>query len=1824
MPIYEYQGQQYDIATEDHAEAKAKILSYLDKQSAPTEPKSAPAKTAPKATPETESTGDAMGGDLGAAIMAEASPKKGKSIFENGTKMEPPTVDYEKNLETMRRSGSPDSVMFNPGRQLEAVDTQIARGKVRQEAATQKEAEKAAQERATLEQRDEAEGYSPLDLAKDTGIGLVGKGGTGLAQSVAGLGSLATGWIPGDEKINPLQLGQWGNMLDKLDKQFGVSFEKGNKFLTGLQSPRAQLQLGNVEKADGFFNTIKELGVNPLALIDTVASSIPSIVASGKVGGEVLRLWVSKATTEAVAKGLTGKAAEEYIRNRALTAATLAAHAAEGTLSAGSIAEEARAQGMEWEDYVAPAVAAGVGTALIGYGAGKAGAKLGIGDIETSLAARTAGVKGMGVTEGPALSGFLKEITKEGFFEEMPQSAQEQIFTNVATGRPWDEGVDKASAQGLMAGLATAGGHNAVMTALKKNSVEAAPMGSPTTSEQTRIEPTFGLEEQLASTKKPPTQPTPSAEGAPDVGQPIDKTGGVSPDVVGQPDQVAPAGGVEEPTADGVVPAGEDVGSVTEGAGAQPQALTFTTAKGSVYVVGEDGKTSRTKNSEGRGQGTTYEPHMAMYVQPGDHENILNDMRSGLGGNSVRLGYIDNNKFYYVEDVADIPEGAQSFVGVFNKKKGTPIGLYPALTTPEIGFHPVEKLYTPDGMSNTHIGNAIVDIQPVAPTGEQAAPTQEETAQASVSPVVSTTTINVGGKKSVKVKRRDGSVEVDGVQTVPPKGQPKPTKQGAPVGTQTTQAVQAATQGQEAPAAPAEVAEEEAKDKRTLKQKQAAVEQMGEALARTHDAETILEEASALQRLRNLDVMPLLEEVADGLDYAQRAAFVVVPPTSVLADVGGVHIPELKNTWRLYQQMEGMTREMMHEGAMLLDKLVSLVPTPESQKRMGDAVLLATGSQIDPRVDRSVKELNEVYDALTPDEKEAFDLVFAHYDSDADLLEQLMVDGVEALGSSDSAKLMAVMKEVLGKENRIQPYAPLTRDQGGKYWLQVGSGKGSEFYIRSSRTERNRLAKAVAKERGISLEQLKADGELAMGNDINDLRKRVLDSSDALRKLYVMIDDADFTAEEQGASLQKAKDGMKDSAFQLWLHMQPENSARKQFVHRSKTPPAGFETDVIKALANSIVKFSNHAARMKYTPLIRRSIAQAKSSIAEREEYTPYVAEMAKRMDDSLSPQKQDFWHGAAQFLNATSFGFFLTESTAFMQLLGTYQMGVPQLLKKHSVADVTREMGGMMAVWKTTGKYDKDGSWMMRTISEAADLQDLPSDSAEEKQRKYFEREAVDAMHKSNVAESTAARNVLNLKDVPTDQHGTFTQQAKRFMPMYIVSSLIHAAERLSREITYMASFRLNRDAALKKFHESATYKGAKNKLAAEREFLENNLDKFVTTAADDVDKAFFSYSEGNKPRYMRNVMGKLALTFFTFQLNAASFLVRNLIGMMKPLPGETRKECFRTFTALMGTTWSLSGVSGMFGMPAIVAFVYALMKAKAGDDEPDELKDMDPMEAFKVWLYEQLGDVTIGGVSLAQAIDKGPITAFSGIDVASRTGMSNILMPPELRESRSTREGVLNYAQWVGGANLQMILTMSDGADLLVDGEYERGLEKLVPWATVRNKMVAFRHWREGEESIKVGDEIMSAEMFKTGELLAEMVGLRPVLLTDVAAANRKATAMVAHVTDARKDILAKIERADRKGELERGIDARELKDKFNDKYRSLFPNMVISNEDVFDYKQAKADQRRRSWGGFEFNKNNKVMAEQVTERSRAALLKRELESIPRVEIKGVGKKE
>jgi len=152
----------------------------------------------------------------------------------------------------------------------------------------------------------------------------------------------------------------------------------------------------------------------------------------------------------------------------------------------------------------------------------------------------------------------------------------------------------------------------------------------------------------------------------------------------------------------------------------------FTTSQGSTYQVDADGKTSRTKNSKGAGQGETYAPHPALYVSPEAQQRVLDDKNADGSNRSIRLGYHADGMFHPITDLTQIPQGAIPAVAVQDKTNNKVVGIYEASTKPQVGLHPVEKLYTEDGNSSTHVGNQIVDVRQGNVETPQAELTDEE------------------------------------------------------------------------------------------------------------------------------------------------------------------------------------------------------------------------------------------------------------------------------------------------------------------------------------------------------------------------------------------------------------------------------------------------------------------------------------------------------------------------------------------------------------------------------------------------------------------------------------------------------------------------------------------------------------------------------------------------------------------------------------------------------------------------------------------------------------------------------------------------------------------------------------------------------------------------------------------------------------------------------------------------------------------------------------------------------------------------------------------
>ncbi|MET3135495.1 hypothetical protein AAKU55_005805, partial [Oxalobacteraceae bacterium GrIS 1.11] len=307
-------------------------------------------------------------------------------------------------------------------------------------------------------------------LIGDAGIKLA-QGAVDLGSSVVGLGSLAS-----------------GGMIGKSARALGYDPKRTNEALGDYLSDSQKAADAKVGAADGFMDTVAASVQNPRSIVGGIAESAPGMLAGMGVTGAIARGIAVKAAL-ATAEGAAASAAE-LAAGKSAAAATKAAlatkaggtaaqgaieaagtklmgigSAAEGAQSAGQIADDAQAAGRSYGDYALPALAAGAGTSAIGFSAGKL-----MGDAATELAtgARSAGVHGgMAARIG-------KEFLSEGVLEEMPQSAQEQYFTNVAQG---EQDRMKGIGNAAGAGLITGGVMGAGMGALQGN--HGAPAVAP-------------------------------------------------------------------------------------------------------------------------------------------------------------------------------------------------------------------------------------------------------------------------------------------------------------------------------------------------------------------------------------------------------------------------------------------------------------------------------------------------------------------------------------------------------------------------------------------------------------------------------------------------------------------------------------------------------------------------------------------------------------------------------------------------------------------------------------------------------------------------------------------------------------------------------------------------------------------------------------------------------------------------------------------------------------------------------------------------------------------------------------------------------------------------------------------------------------------------------------------------------------------------------------------------------------------------------------------------------------------------------------------------
>jgi hypothetical protein len=713
-------------------------------------------------------------------------------------------------------------------------------------------------------------------------------------------------------------------------------------------------------------------------------------------------------------------------------------------------------------------------------------------------------------------------------------------------------------------------------------------------------------------------------------------------------------------------------------------------------------------------------------------------------------------------------------------------------------------------------------------------------------------------------------------------------------------------------------------------------------------------------------------------------------------------------------------------------------------------------------------------------------------------------------------------------------------------------------------------------ERDALAEQFVADGipksDITTGNNIADLRKDTYQKSDLLKDVFTAIDNVKDTDPN-------AKENLKDSVYELYLRTMPENSFRGQFTERQNV--TGFSTDVLRGFNETSVKMAVQLSRLKYGPQLRLSISAARDSAKGRPEVEVFIDDMERRVVSELNPRERSGFDTFATIMNRLSAVTYLSApSTALIQPISILQTGVVILGARHGFAQAFTEIGKMSKFWDeyavTKKRLDGTTAWVMPTIenSKALNL------NAEEKR-------AVQQMRLRAVTASTYASELFEFNVKSTEEVMSKTEKAK-VAAASMTFGLLHSADRMAREIVWIASYRLNRKKG-KTFEEA------------------------VDQAVIDTNESQGNFSEYAKPAIMKAPGGRLALQFMTFALNIMVLLIRNFYRMIPGLNPEGKAEAFKIFFGVLSSTTLIAGVTGL----PFYSVVMALLSFAWEDKErPQGLKDLDRDTWFtQVYLPEILGDVTVAGYKLgdlSELVSKGVLNKLTGLDFSSRTSLNNMFFR-DIKETQSPREEVIARALERAGPAANMVLNWADAYDAFQQGDTQKGLEKVAP-AIVRNLIVAEKYKKEGAKDNK-GAVIAKPEAFDKWDYYGQAIGFRSAPLANAQAVNFKLTAIEKRIENERTDLLNNLDRAYRNKDMK---EYSKINNDINKRFNLMYPSKRI--DEIEKSLETRAEARGKSWRGVEITEQNAPFAYEAGKASRKALREKEIEGAKRIELENM----
>ncbi len=672
-------------------------------------------------------------------------------------------------------------------------------------------------------------------------------------------------------------------------------------------------------------------------------------------------------------------------------------------------------------------------------------------------------------------------------------------------------------------------------------------------------------------------------------------------------------------------------------------------------------------------------------------------------------------------------------------------------------------------------------------------------------------------------------------------------------------------------------------------------------------------------------------------------------------------------------------------------------------------------------------------------------------------IERIRDDGMtgkardEAIAEADARLARAKRRQGWGKRAKMadlrkqfetqklpEPYFPLARF--GQFFVTIRD-RQSGAIVSFERFESPRLQENAAK-------TWAADPDVSV-------EKGVLGDDATLKD---MVNPAFVADVENILGKAGVDEGVMDAIWQRWLETLPDLSNRKTRIHRKGT--AGYSSDAFRAFGDHMFHGAHQIARLKWSMDMNEALdlAEANAKLAEDPVRAGLVVnEMRKRHAFVMNPKGAPW----AQAVTSAAFVYYLaaTPAAALVNLSQTAIVGVPVL-------------GGF---WGGAEGITKASSHLMRALRDFAGgrgetWRDTIS-AANNDRLTVDEKAAMEEAYRRSTIDASQAHDLAGVAD------SGVKYSAARTAIMAKLSWGFHHTERLNREITFLAAYRMARDKGLD--HGAA-------------------IDK----ASDLTWRTHFDYAANSRPRFMQNDAAKVLFVFRNFSVNMIWRLFRDMHQAVNAKDPVERREAR---TQLIGTTGMMmlsAGITGTWG--------YGLLMMLAGlffDDGQDEAEDK-----LQQTLVDALGPMTAG------LLLKGlPGHAF-GISLSDRVGMADLWF----RSSDRNLEGEDEYQYWLSqmlGAGVGMAETAFRGASMIADGEVYRGVETLLPKAA-RDLMRSVRYARDGVTTYK-GEPVLDDIDWR--DVTKQALGFTPARLTERYERNTRAKNKEQRIMGERSDAMA-----------------------------------------------------------------------------------------------------